>query len=488
MKSAKSTKVLILTIGNGINVLINFLTLPYLVRSLSFNDYGSYGQVLMIISLLQGIFTFNLNQISNVYLAQEQYKPSLVFSTLMRITVLMSLLGTIIMLISIPFIGNAFDNDAITKLLLLSLFNLLGQIPVPILISVLIYFGKVQHTTTILIVTNILKIGVMFFTIHFLGSVVYLMVGLSIVSIIQPLLLFFSIPKDIRRLNLFDKLLARKFFSMATPLAISSLIEKSLVYVDGVMISTLLTTTAYAFYRAGAVEVPFIATLYGAVTAIVMPEIAKLYTDKKFPEIVKLKRTAISGTVFFVYPVLIYLLFFASPLVSLYLSEKYSQSAIIFSIFNLSLLIRINDYQDIIIISGNSRFIFKSVLFVSVMNLLLNFFFIKWIGITGSAIAFIFSLLSFAGLLTWKSTKVMHCKFTDLFNVPLILKVTILSFILAGVVYLINHFIFNEILFIIVSAPIYFLLVFLLGLKFGLLPPALVEQLNTRLKKYKIKI
>lgn len=481
MSTARSTKVFILTIGNGINVLINFLTLPYLVRSLSFTDYGSYGQVLMIISLLQGIFTFNLNQISNVYFAQGNYKPELVFSTLMRITCGMSILGTLVMLLSIPVIGIAFDNAIVTKLLMFSLLNLLGQIPVPVLIAVLIYFGKVQHTTVILIVTNLLKIGVMFFTIQYLNSVVALMIGLSLVGIVQPLLLFFSIPVEIRKLGLFEKKLAGKFFSMATPLAISSLIEKSLVYVDGVMISTLLTTTSYAFYRAGAVEVPFIATLYGAVTAIVMPEIARLYADKNFLEIVRLKRTAISGTAFFVYPVLIYLLFFASPLINLYLSANYAPSAIVFAIFNLSLLIRINDYQDVIIISGNSRFIFKSVLLVALLNLLSNYLMIKWMGITGSALSFIFSLIIFAGLLTWKSTKVMHCKFGDLFNIPLIVSVTILSFVLAGIVYLVNKFYLDNVWFIIISAPVYFLLVFIIGYKLDLLPPALIDQLKSKI-------
>ena len=76
-------------------------------------------------------------------------------------------------------------------------------------------------------------------------------------------------------------------FVMASPLAISSLIEKSLVYLDGVMVSAMLTTTAYAFYRAGAVEVPFVAGLYGSVTAIVMPEIAKLFSDNNLKEIIK---------------------------------------------------------------------------------------------------------------------------------------------------------------------------------------------------------
>jgi O-antigen/teichoic acid export membrane protein len=488
MTTSKSAKVLVLTIGNGINILINFLTLPYLVRSLSFEDYGSYGQVIMIISLLQGIFTFNLNQIATVHFSQGKYTAEEVFSTLMRITFFMSLLGSIIMLICIPLVSVSFDNAIITKLLSLSLLNLLGQIPVPILISVLIYFGKIKATSFILVITNLMKIAVMFCAIQYYNSVEYLLMGLSLVSILQTVILFFSVPLAIRKIHLYRKALATKFFGMATPLAISSLIEKSLVYIDGIMISAMLTTTSYAFYRAGAVEVPLIATFYSAVAAIIMPEIAKLFHDNNIPEIIRLKRLAIAGTAFFVYPVLIYLLYFANPLISFYLSDSYSQSAIIFAIFNLSLLIRINDYQDVIIISGNSKYIFRAVLFSSIVNLFLNYSLILVWGITGSAISFIVSLTLFAWLLTWKSTQILKCRFSDLFDIPLILKIVLLSMFVVNSIYLLYYFCFNTVWFIIFASPIYALIVFLLGVKFGLLPATLKLQLQTKWMWLKEKI
>ena len=91
MQSNRSFKVIVVAIGNGINILINFLTLPYLVRSLSFDDYGTYGQVLMIVTILQGFFTFNLNQIANIYFANEENDPKIVFSTIAKFSLGMSL-------------------------------------------------------------------------------------------------------------------------------------------------------------------------------------------------------------------------------------------------------------------------------------------------------------------------------------------------------------------------------------------------------------
>ena len=482
MQSNRSFKVIVVAIGNGINILINFLTLPYLVRSLSFDDYGTYGQVLMIVTILQGFFTFNLNQIANIYFANEEHNPKVVFSTIAKFSLGMSLLSCIVMFASIPFVGSAFDNELLFKLLSFSVLNLFAQVIAPILISVLIFFNRVQNTVAILVSTNVLKVATMFYAIQYLHSLEAMMIGLSIVSLIQLIAFLTQVPKDVLSFSYFDKSLAKNMFVMASPLAISSLIEKSLVYLDGVMVSAMLTTTAYAFYRAGAVEVPFVAGLYGSVTAIVMPEIAKLYSEKNLNEIIRLKRIAISGTIFFVYPVLIFLFFFAEPLVSTYLSKSYSASILIFMIFNLSLLIRVNDYQDIIIISKNSKFIFKAVFFVAILNLILNYALIKYFGINGAACAFIFSLTSFALLLLWKSIKILECSFYDLFDIALIGKIIGLAAILSSIIYYLNFLFFNSVWFIVISAPIYFLFILLGGFKFKLIPDSLANYLKNKFK------
>jgi len=472
----------LITIGNGINVLINFLTLPYLVRSLSFNDYGSYGQILMIITILQGFFTFNLNQTSNVYFANSNSNKQVVFSTLIRSAFAMSLIGVFVMYVSSGIIGDIFNNEQIKHLLILSLVNMFSQVITPILISILLFFEKVQYAVSVLVTTNILKIAMMFMSINYLKSLDALMLSLSLVSLIQMFLFFLVIPRNVISFKFFDKSLAKNMFTVASPLAFSSIVEKSLVYLDGFMISALITTSAYAFYRAGAVEVPFVATLYGSVTSIVLPEIAKYFSDGKLMEIVKMKRTAISSTVLFVYPVLVYFLFFASPLVSFYLSKNYESSIAVFSIFNLSLLVRVNDYQDVIIISRNGKFIFKTVCFVSLVNLILTYTLIKLVGINGGALSFVFSLIVFASILLYKSTKILKCKVSDLFDFSLIMKVLFISSSLCVLISIVYRYLFENIWLIIFAAPVYFIVLFAIVIWLRLIPVSLFAYMASKLK------
>ena len=485
MGDTKPVKVLVLTIGNGINLLINFLTLPYLVRSLSYEDYGSYGQVLIVISFLQGLFTFNLNQVANIFFARKEFEQKVVFSTLMRCASILALGGALLMLAGVPLISDSFDNPALDRMLFLSVVNLFGQIPIPILLSVLIFRGQVKKLTSILILTNIVKVAMMFIAIQFYNSVDVLMIGLSIVSVLQALVLFFNVSSEIRSLRFFEKKVANEIFKVATPLAMTSIIERLVFYIDGIMISGMLSTTDYALYRAGAIEVPFIASLYGSVAAVVLPEVARLFYDRRHDEIIRLKRKVISTTAFLVYPVLVYLLFFAEPIVSFYLSEKYLASTMVFAIFNLTLLIRINDYQDIIIVSGNTRFIFYTIVILTAVNIGLNYLLIKAFGIYGSAAAFILHLFLLASALMYKTTRLMHCRIGDLFDFGVIGRIVLVSLSLAMPIWLTYSFVYNTVWLVIFAAPLYMLFVLWSGIKLKLVDPQLVDQMKGRILRKK---
>lgn len=485
MTGTKPVKVLVLTIGNGINLLINFLTLPYLVRSLSYQDYGSYGQVLIVIAFLQGLFTFNLNQVANIFFARKEFDQRIVFSTLMRSAMVLALAGGGLMLAGIPLISGSFENPSLDRLLLLSVVNLIGQIPVPILLSVLIYRGMVKSVTVVLILTNILKVGVMFLAIQLYNSVEMLMMGLGLVSLLQAVILFFCVSPEIRSLRFFDKKVASEIFKVATPLAMTSIIERMVFYIDGIMISGMLSTTEFAFYRAGAIEVPFIASLYGSVAAVVLPEVARLFYGHQRDEIIRLKKKVISTTAFLVYPVLVYLLFFAEPIVSFYLSEKYIASTLVFAIFNLTLLIRINDYQDIIIVSGNTRFIFYTIIVLTAVNIGLNYLLIRYFGIYGSAVAFVMHLFMLASALTYKTTRLMHCKVTDLFDIYTIGQIILTALCFSFPIWLVYTFLIKSVWLVILAAPVYMLLFVLTGIKMQLIDPAMVGQVKNRFLRKK---
>ncbi len=477
MTNSKTSQVLFLTIGNGINILINFLMLPYLVRAMSYEDYGSYGQVLIVTGFLQTIFTFNLNQVSNLYLAKYQDSIRNVFSTLMRISGLLALLSVVILFLSAPILEYSFSNPKIDNLLFLSFLFMFTQVPIPVLMSVLIFLGKAKQQTKLLIISNLIKVAFIFIAIQFYNSVEILVIGIGIAGLIQLLMFYFSIPPEVRNVNQMDKKLRKEILGTAAPLTLSSVVERSVFFIDGVMISSLLSTTDYAIYRAGAFEVPFVAGLYGSISAIVMPEVARLFMGNNKAEIIRLKKKAIIHSAFIIYPILVFLLFFSQPLVQSYLTENYAKSALVFSIFNLSLLIRINDFQDVIVIAGKTKFIFYNIVWLVILNLGLNYFFIKHFGIAGSAAAFIVFLFVFAYILAKKQSQILNCRLHDLFDVISFLKILSIAIILCCMVHLMYTFWMTNVWFLVFVSPFYLLASYLIIYKVRIIEVDLINKL-----------
>jgi O-antigen/teichoic acid export membrane protein len=165
------------------------------------------------------------------------------------------------------------------------------------------------------------------------------------------------------------------------------------------------------------------------VAFIVIPEVAKLINKGKFDEIANLKRKAITSTAFIVYPILVFLLFFCKPLLTFYISDKYLGSAAVFAIFSLALLVRVNDYQDILISSGNGKTIFRTTSIMFFVNLTLNLVLIRFMGPVGGALSYIIWLFLYAFVLSLKSASTIHKSVFDFFDLKklgLILLVSIL--------------------------------------------------------------
>ena len=56
-------KIGILSLGQGINILVNISFLPYMARVLNYSDYGSYGQAILIVSFVGAVMTAGLPKI-----------------------------------------------------------------------------------------------------------------------------------------------------------------------------------------------------------------------------------------------------------------------------------------------------------------------------------------------------------------------------------------------------------------------------------------
>ena len=370
-------------------------------------------------------------------------------------------------------IAEVFGNKTIAPLLRLHSWSLLAHLPIVVLVSALVYFERTRSFTIALVVLNILKIGLLLVAVQIYESLELIFYFLNIVLVIQALVYYFLLPKE-KRLGKVSLRLGYEQIKDGIPLGLTGLLGFAIIYTDSTMISALTTTEDYAIYRNGAIELPFVATIYLSIATIVLPQVTKLFAKEKFDEIVRLKRKVITSTVAIVYPILIFFTFFSYDVIILYMSEKYVGSVYVFAIFNLTLLMRINDYLDVLIAANKGRLILYIHLFSFALNLVLNFILIEFWGSLGAAMSTVFSLLLYAAILLYYSAKELKVSVWAFFEVSKILKVVFLSLAASGILFLVRQQ-FDSTLMFVVLASIYFPIVYLVIFRLQL-----VDTLVTR--------
>lgn len=411
---SKVKRVATIAFGQGINVLVNFMFLPYMARALSISDYGTYGQVLLVTSFASALLASGLSKIIYVYLAREPKDESTFDSNLIT-AVCLGLIGAILLGFTADLIGNGLENEKISDLLKIFTWSIPFQIAYQSIVSKLIFVQRVKEVTSLNIGANLLKVTLVVLSIQLYSSLTLVFWSMLLSVVIQTIVALL-IAKGGMNFNFnFNLRNGLNQLKKGLPLGLTGLLGTGILYIDGLMVSKLLGLESYAIYRNGALEVPFIATIYSSIAAIVLPEVSKLFSRKKFDEIFDLKRKVIMNTIYIIYPILVFLLFFSSEIITVYLGERYAASAIIFSVFNLTLLIRINDYSDILLAASRSRQIFKYYLIAFIINIVLNVLFIRLFGSVGAALATVLSIAFLAYLQLKESMTIIGKNLVDLF-------------------------------------------------------------------------
>jgi O-antigen/teichoic acid export membrane protein len=127
-------------------------------------------------------------------------------------------------------------------------------------------------------------------------------------------------------------------------------------------------------------------------------------------------------------------------------------------VFNLTLLVRINDYSDLLVASKNSRYILYYYSLVCVLNIVLNYFLIKYFSAIGAAISTVLCISILAILQLRKSIKLTQKHLTSFFDfkriVVLLLLLFLVSFTLNTVLSYLNSEILKLALFFIFYFPL----------------------------------
>jgi len=135
----------------------------------------------------------------------------------------------------------------------------------------------------------------------------------------------------------------------------------------------------------GAVELPLIGVVTGAMNAVVLPELAKYYKAGELNQIVSLWQRAMNKAILVLAPAMFIVLLFGTELIVLLFSSTYAAASEPLKIYALSLPLRAAVYGSILMATNRTKWVTVSALFGLIVNALLNWVFVRWMGYQGAA-------------------------------------------------------------------------------------------------------
>lgn len=390
---SRSVKVLALLFANGVNILIGFLTMPYLARSLSYEEYGTYGQVLLIGTIFTVIFGLGSTQVINVIYAENEGKEDRVFSSNFWLFLISGVLAALAVGVFRYQIADVLNNEALADLLLLYAPCILFTVAATVYTTSIVYFGKVKELAVVTVATNILRITLLVIAITYYRSLSLAIIALGVGAFIQALWYLFSVPSEHRSFASFDSKILLDQLHISFPMLLVALFGAGVLNIDGIIVSSILGVKEFAIYRAGAIELPFIGTICSTVATVIMPDLAKLAFAGNGKEIFTLNRKASNITAFIVIPTAMFLIFFGEEFITLYLSERYAESGLIFSIYTCAVLARIIIYQSIPLAYKKTKAILIGFLGGLVLSTTANLIFVGRYGAIAAAVAYVVTQL-----------------------------------------------------------------------------------------------
>lgn len=306
-----------------------------------------------------------------------------VFFNVFVLFTLLSVLSAVLVLVSQSFIADLFSlgGNRIPYMKILFMYIAFSG-PV----NLIEYFYLLKNKPLNLIIYGIISFGLQLICItapvvlgYDLGYGLY---GLVLISGLRFLWLTGMVAKY--SVIKFSKTFLKEFVFLSGPLVLSILLSGSAQYIDGFLVSYWFDEATLAVFRYGARELPIVTPLIFALGNAITPMFSEGENHSK--ALIELKKGS-KRLMNRLFPFIVIILLFSKYLFPIVFNQNFVESAKIFNIYILltltnmiftwPVLVGLKDTKPILISTGIEIFI----------NVVLSVLLIKYLGITGVAIA-----------------------------------------------------------------------------------------------------
>lgn len=406
-----------LTFARIVTLTISLVTNMLLSRFRTVAEYGTYSQLMLVITLATSFMMLGLPNSVNYFLARADTQEERInfLSVYYSLSTILSFVVGIVLVAIVPIIEAYFKNVVIRKFAYFLALYPWTRVTVSSISNVLVVYGKTKRLMFINVITALVALlsilliqllGLTFrdyitaFLIGHLAIAVWIYV---IVSRLENGMAFRLQSKPIREI-----------FSYSIPIGLAAMAGTISIEIDKLMIGGLMGTEALAMYTNAGRELP-LTLVASSLTAVLLPKMARMLKHHEKAGAVALWGDAIQLSYILICFFVTASIVFAPQVITILYSQKYLPGVQVFRVYSLVLLLRITYFGIILNSIGKTKLIFWSSLASLGLNAVLNYLMYLMFGFVGPAFATFTSILLVNLLQLIFTSRVLLVPFSKLF-------------------------------------------------------------------------
>lgn len=477
-------KIISLFIGNTLNSLMPIIIPILFTRYLPKEDYATYRQTWLVLSLTAPLFLLSIPS-SFIYVLKvfnEKRKRDDVFWFLILFLIFISLVNFFFIGFTKQIWANNLNNSQLTAALdiikyfffynaishsIIFIFNGIDKLKLGILLSIISTFLLTSQK----------------FISAFLGQN-YLEI-LAYNNYVSYFLLFVFAFVFLREFNLRLKGYDANFYDLkviffyALPIYFSSVLFILSARFGPIVISHFMNSEKFVEYSLGAFTLPFVMIITSSIFDAIFPSQIDLYRSGNIKGLLHQWKSVIKKSYAVMFSICIFALFFSNEIIEILFTSSYKNAAIPFRIYTLFLIISCARFMSLIQVTGKTKPIFYSSVLGNLITVLSTIPFFKLFGFVGPALSFFLGGLSNKICTIIISKKTLNIKYTDIIPVSDLIKISISVLLFSTPFFVISYFIKTTYLKILIGGISWLLVILLISIKYI---PSIFDILKTILK------
>ncbi len=415
-----------------VTIVLSFVVTRLLSQHLSIHDYGTYSQILLIVSTVTSLTIFGMMDGVNYFYCSEtdESKRERYISTIFCLQCIVSGVAGIVIMLLRQVICNGFDNADVGGLLLFAAILPLLQNLLSMLQVLLVSVGRAKMLALRNLIVSLLRLAVVILVVTVIQNVAIVLALTLALDLLQITFFAVILRKDSCgiRFGKIDFKVVGTIVRYCAPLAVFTAINTLNRDIDKYLIAAWTDTETLAVYSNASKVLPF-DIIFSSFTTVLLPQVTRQVAGERYRDATMLCKVFLEIVLVSTGILCCASLAAAPQMMELLYSEKYLGGLDVFCIYILVDLARLTNFTMVLTAAGKTAKLMYLGAGALAANAVLNVVLFKLMGIIGPAVATLIVTLGTGIMILFFSAKELKTQLVRFFDLRYLAVFTLESIV-----------------------------------------------------------